>query len=103
MRKSVPVELDKTRNLRLGVNAICDIEAITGKPISQLNDGAGFTEIRAILYCGLRWESKDITLEEVGEMMEESDLDYIGNKIGEAIELALPTEKKKAIHPSMKK
>jgi hypothetical protein len=105
MKKSIPIELDKMRNLRLGVNAICDIESITGKSISNLTDGAGLADIRTILYCGLRWEDDEIEMETVGDLIENADLKMVANKIGEAIELALPSGKKKVnpVHPAMKK
>ena len=106
MKKSVAIELDKVRNLRLGINAICMIEELTDKPIKELMSRASIRELRIILYCGFVWEDEYITLEHVGELMEEHDLDMIGNKIGEAFELAFPDQTKKKVrqtHPAMKK
>lgn len=99
MKKSVVIELDKIRNLRLGVNARCMAQEILGKPLSDLTKGAGENEIRVLLYCGLIWEDPTLTIEQLGDIMddvlEERDYEYIGNKIGEAVELSMPSKKKK--------
>ncbi|AOY76919.1 hypothetical protein [Clostridium formicaceticum] len=98
MKKSIAIELDKIRNLRIGINAICQIEDFIGKSISSLQDGAGVKELRLMLFCGLNWEDKELTLERTGELMDEAiennGIEYISEKLGEAIKLALPDKKK---------
>lgn len=97
MKKAVTIELDRIRNLRLGINAICMIEDLTDKPIAKLMDQASLREIRVILYCGLAHEDRELTLDRVGELMEDYDLNMIANKIKEAFELAFPDQAKKKV------
>lgn len=99
MKKAIPIELDKVRNLRFGINAICMVEELTGKPITALAEGAGMKELRTLLYCGLVWEDNTLTLETAGDLMdlaiENKGIDYLSKKLGEAVELALPDKKDK--------
>ena len=67
--KSYPVELGgKTRNIRYDFNALCDLEEVTGKSVSELT---GLSSIRALLWAGLKWETKGITTQVVGMWIEE--------------------------------
>ncbi|KXZ40008.1 hypothetical protein SAMN05661008_01532 [Alkalithermobacter thermoalcaliphilus JW-YL-7 = DSM 7308] len=99
MKKCVAIELDKMRNLRFGVNAFCQIRDMLGKPLTSLTEYTEFNELRVLFYCGLIWEDKELTLEKTGNIMDEGiekhGLDYIVEKLSEAIELALPNNSKK--------
>ena len=67
--KSYPVELGgKTRNIRYNFNALCDVEEATGKPITEIS---GISSIRVLLWAGLRWEDKGLTMQRVGMWIEE--------------------------------
>ncbi len=98
MKKSIAIELDKVRNLRFSTNAICQLEDLLGKPVSELQNGAGFKELRAMLYCGLKWEDTSLTLDQAGiimdEAMENQGISYLSEKLASAIQLALPDKKK---------
>lgn len=98
MKKSVGIQLDKMRNLRYGINAICQMEDILNKPVSSLVDGAGVRELRVMLFCGLSWEDKELTLEGVGDLMDEAiaenGVEYLSDKLAAALELALGDKKK---------
>lgn len=98
MKKSVPIELDKVRNLRYGTNALCQMEDMLGKSISRLDEETGMKEFRVMLYCGLKWEDRKLTLMDVGNLMDgvisEKGIDYLNDKLSQALELALGTEKK---------
>lgn len=63
----------KTRLLRYDYNAVCEIEEQFGKGISAIfaNDQAGFRSVRIILWAGLRWKDPGITLQRVGQMLNE--------------------------------
>ncbi|SHK48990.1 hypothetical protein [Paramaledivibacter caminithermalis] len=99
MKKFIPIEMDKVRNLRLGINAICQIEDMTGKTITKLNENLGIKEFRIILYCALKWEDKSLTLDKVGELMDEviekKGIDYLNEKLAEVLENSLGGTKKK--------
>lgn len=95
MKKSVAIELDKARNLRYGMNALCTIEEIIGKPISALNlNSLSMKELRAILYAGLVYEDKTLTEESVGALIDDySNIKDISIKLGEAFTLAFGERK----------
>ena len=100
MRKAVSIEMDKIRNLRFGTNAISMAEDLLGRPITAIGTSVGIKDLRVLYYCGLYWEDKELTLDDVGDLMdivmEEQGTEYLGNKIAEAIQQALPDPKKKA-------
>jgi len=97
--QGVLIKADKQRLLRYGTNAFCVMEELTGKSVMELNNGAGLLEIRAMLYSGLCWEDKELTLDKAGDILDEfirkDELDYITEKIGEATEQALGAKKAK--------
>lgn len=88
-RGIVEIELDKKRNLRFSMNALCEIEDLIGKPMSQLNDEMSIKDLRSFLWCGLKHEDKDLTMEEVGEMIELTDLGYVAGILRKALEKAM--------------
>lgn len=90
MKPYVTVELDKPRRLRYGINALCMIEDMLGKPLTKLDtDRMSIKDIRTVLYCGLAGDDKDLTPEKVGDLIDEhSNLEEIIQKMTEAITLA---------------
>ena len=48
------------------------------------------------MYTGLKWDFKAITLAKAGDIMDEvidaKGIEYLGEKIGEAIDLAFPSD-----------
>lgn len=63
--------------LKYGFNALVGLEETLKKPISSFADGQiGFKEIRAIIHAGLKHEHNSITLEKVGQIID----DYIEEK-----------------------
>ncbi len=91
----VMVELDKPRRMRFSVNAIVELEGILKKPISAIPGSISITDIRALVYCGLRWEDRSLTLDKVGEMLDEADLQVITGQAVEALNLGLGSPEKK--------
>jgi len=82
----VVIELDKPRKLRYGINQLIMLEEMLNIPITELAKiQPGLKEIRTLLWCGLIWEDPNLTLEKVGELMDEADLAEISMKINEAI------------------
>lgn len=83
--KSYPVEIGgKTRNIRYDFNALCDLEEVTGKSISELT---GLSSIRALLWAGLKWETKGVTQPMVGMWIEEHLRD--GGKVDDLLDNAI--------------
>ncbi len=87
MKKGITIVLDKPRTLRYGMNALVKIEDITGKSILALDLGkVGVKDLLAIIYGGLYHEDKTLTIEKVGDLIDEySNLVEIAEKLGEAL------------------
>lgn len=94
-KKLVTVELDKKRNLLINLNSMCAFEEKTGKKFLDVTDSLSkgewpsVTDFRALFWAALIHEDKDLTLEEVGEMIAPSDM----NKLAEAISAGMPESK----------
>lgn len=98
MNRAVMIEADKARNLRFGTNALCNIEEMTGKSLSNMGEDTSLKDMRIMLYCGLKWEDKQLTIEGTGDVidaiLEKHDMEYLGDKLTKAINLAMPNRKK---------
>lgn len=99
MKKGVTIQLDKARTLRYGINALAKIEDIIGRPIMGLDlEKLGIKELLAIVYAGLYHEDKTLTVEKVGDLIDDySNLNEIADKLGEALTQAFgkPTNEAK--------
>lgn len=101
MKKSVTVELDKARNLRYGINALCTIEELLGKSITTLDlNQISIKDLRTILFAGLVHEDSELTPEKVGALIDDyTDMVTITNKLGEAFTLAFGNNSKNKKSP----
>lgn len=94
-KKIVVIETeDKERHLRIGMNALVELEGLLGKPITAISgDEMALQDLRAMYYVGLKWEDKKLTLAKTGEIMDEivdnHGMQYLSEKIGEAIKGAV--------------
>ena len=90
MKKGISINLDKPRTLRYGINALAKIEDITGRPITALDlNRVGIKDLLVFVYAGLYHEDKDLTVEQVGNIIDEySDINSVAEKVGEAFTLA---------------
>ena len=89
MKKIVAIELDKVRHLKFNLNALITAESITGKKLSELSSEGGSFDLsflRALLYAGLKWEDKELTLEDVGDLIDMDNLEFVTEKLGEAMQ-----------------
>ena len=90
-----PIKMDKTRNLRYGMNALIELENLLGKPITELDDELSMKDMRTIFYVGLKCEDRELTHERTGELMDEGifnneeGLQYLAETLGKAIERSL--------------
>lgn len=88
MTKIVVINLDKERHLKFNLNALIIAEKITGKKISELgaeDGGMDLEFLRAMLYAGLKWEDKELTLDSVGDYIDMDNLGEVSEKLGEAM------------------
>jgi hypothetical protein len=62
---------DRTWQVRLDSNAMCLAEQLTGRNASNWREGIGFADVRASLFAGMKKYHPKITLERVGELMDD--------------------------------
>ena len=62
---------DKSYTIKFDYNAICDIEELSGKPISVLlnENYAGTFTMRYLLWGGLKWKNNGLTKAEAGRLI----------------------------------
>jgi hypothetical protein len=91
-RGFVEIELDKTRHLKIDFKAARLIERQLGKPLSKLNgENVGITEMVVLFWAALLHNPPikyDWDIEKAEEfMLEAESIQYVMEKIGEAIQL----------------
>lgn len=66
--------LDKPRNLKFDVNAFADLEAQGKVGIGALfsEERMGFQSIRLLLWAGLKWDDRKMTVETAGRLIQDS-------------------------------
>lgn len=83
---------DKTYEFEFTINAVCDLEEMTGKGFADLMSVEGLTSIRALMWCGLVSNQKTITLAQTGELLQEylksKSIEDLIKTIGDAFEQA---------------
>lgn len=94
--RGVTVELGgQTRTLRMDFNAICDLEQHFGKGISHIfaEENIGFSTIRAFYWAALRHENKTLTINNIGDLLQEelangNSIEHLLNPILTAFKVA---------------
>jgi|SRR5690554_3622634 len=63
----------RERQLRFDFNAVADLEEHFGKGIASVmsEEQVGFRTIRAMYWAGLKWRNPRLTVEKVGEWLQE--------------------------------
>ncbi|GIP38638.1 hypothetical protein J31TS4_19180 [Paenibacillus sp. J31TS4] len=88
-RGYVAITLDKPRYLRYKSNSLKALEKELGIKITRLDTkNMGITEMIALLWAGLLHEIPDLTLEQAGDLLDETDMAEVMSKCGEALTLA---------------
>lgn len=84
-RAQATLELDKVRTLVIDFNALCEAEGVLGHTIARPE--VGLSELRAIMWAGLRHEDRSLTLSRVGDLIGAADftnlMETVGNCLGE--------------------
>jgi len=78
-----PITLDKPRTLKLDFNAFCDAEGVVGHTVIRTD--LGMSEIRALLWAGLKHEDRTLTVAKVGEMISGKDLQPVMEVVTTAV------------------
>lgn len=98
-----PIKLDKVRNFRYGMKALSLIEKTLSKSISTI-DFANLTieEIVTFLWAGLIHEDKELTIEGLMDIIDDSNVDFttLTQAMGEAITGAFGKPKEATENPN---
>ena len=82
MKKTVAITLDRERNLRLDLNAMSNFEDLTGESLFTIGEKMNQARnIRALLFSCLKSAKEEVTLEEVGDMIDIENFAYVSEKI----------------------
>jgi molybdenum cofactor biosynthesis enzyme len=92
----VTIELDRPRKLRFTMGAMMEFEEITGIKLMDLEDELSFTVAAKAMWVMLKQEDKDLTLEEMKNIIDEyaDNLTYIIEKTTQAIRAAFQNKRK---------
>lgn len=68
----VMIDLDKPRRLRYDSNSIADVEGAADAGIMALmgKERTGFNTVRLLLWGGLKWADRKLTVQQVGKLMD---------------------------------
>lgn len=91
--KAVKIKLDKERVLRYPIFSLIRLEKETGIKIQDLADEKKAQDLSVILglvWAGLIHEDKELTMEDVGNMIELSQLPDVSAKMTEAFAVDEP-------------
>lgn len=84
--KIVAINLDRERHLRFNLNSLIIIEKLTGKRFDKMGDDMSLETLRAMLFAGLSWEDKELTVDDIGEMIDFENLEEVMAKLSEAMQ-----------------
>lgn len=95
MTRFVPIELDRPRRLRFDANALADLEGVMGMGLSRImsEEQIGVRAFRAMIWAGLKWEDRGLTLERAGRILmayieRGGSLTDLGKRVNEAMKAA---------------
>lgn len=90
--KLIPIQLDKERHLKFDLNAFAELEELYGdiNTAFEAMQRGSIKAIRAMLWAGLVHEDKNLTLEQVGSMIDMSNINEVVSAISKAISEAMP-------------
>ena len=90
----VTINLDKERHLRLTLNGMVKFRQTTGKDILKgLDmDEMSSDDIRALLWACLIWEDENLSLDDVGNMIDMRNLLVVLKALPEAIVASFPDQ-----------
>ena len=89
---TVVINLDRPRELRFGHKALKTFQAISDVKMENIGDDMDFDTIEKLVYCGLlsdaRKAGETLTLEVVGDLLDDVAVQYTMGKIGDAMDKA---------------
>lgn len=85
-KKLVKVDLDRERHLKFNLNSLEIIENLTGQSIDKIGTTVDMKTLKIMIYAGLVWEDKNLTVDEVGDMIGFEDIEPVSKALGEAFQ-----------------
>lgn len=82
-KSELTIDLDRPRTFKLDFNALCEAEGVIGR--SVLRQDLGLSEIRALLWAGLKHEDKTLTVQKVGTLLTADKLTKVMTLVGDAV------------------
>jgi hypothetical protein len=78
MFEKITITLDRERELRLDFNAMSEFENLTGNSLFTIGDKMQEARnIRALLFVCMKSANEDVTLEQVGSMLNMGNFDKV--------------------------
>lgn len=87
---TVEIELDKTRHLKLDLNAMANFEKATGKSFTEIGKDLSAQNIRALLWASLLHEEPKLSQNDVGGWIDVTNMSYVAKKLGELTNKSMP-------------
>lgn len=97
----------ETWTMKIGTNAMCEIEEATGKSISEVGKllgnekTASMSLMRAVFWGSLQEHHDGITLKQAAGLIDEIGAGEAGALIGKAFEAAFPKQKEGSARPQI--
>lgn len=85
MKKTITLELDRVRTLKFTLNSLEIIEDLTGQSLDKIGQSMNMKTLKALLFAGLVHEDKELTPEQIGDMIEVGDLERVSQALSEAL------------------
>lgn len=95
LKPVVPIQLDRERRLKYDFSALCvleekfNINLFDGKTLNEMSSAISPPLLSKLIYAGLLHETPDVTLDEVRDAMQLSQLSQYIEQFTEAIERAM--------------
>lgn len=83
---------NKEYELKFNMNTFCELEEVYGDINKAFEDlqNMRIRSIRALIYSAIKVQDETVTLKDVGDMLELSDLERLGTVINEALGDSMP-------------
>lgn len=90
--KVYTINLDKERHLKFDLNAFAELEGIYGdfQTAMEAMSNGSIKAVRAMLWAGLVHEDENLTIKDVGSMIDMSNIGYVVETISKAVSEAMP-------------
>ena len=85
MKKGTLIKLDKDRYLKFNLNSIRILEKEYGIKFDKLEEEFSMESVQKILYVGLLKDDPSLTFEEVGELVDMSNIKAVVEALAESL------------------